>query len=237
MIKKLFLGLALAGICSLFTTAIAQPGMAPKRTITVYGTAEKSVEPDEIYLSISISEYQDDAGLRVGLKELEQRFQKAANDAGIPTADIRVENISGFGSYQMEGQGFMASKSYLLKVKSIGAVNMLMSKLGDAGVANANTMYYSHSQVDTYIRDLKVQALKNAREKAEMLARSNNEKLGKAVSIEDVEDLTNMAYSGGMGNYSRKPQFGVAEAKPMTKDIGILMVNFVTSLKVTFEVE
>ncbi|MDZ4683267.1 MAG: SIMPL domain-containing protein [Saprospiraceae bacterium] len=236
MMKKLFLGLAVAGIFSFFTVANAQPGMGSKRTITVFGTAEKSVEADEIYLSINLSEYQDDSGLKVGLKELEQRFLKAATDAGIASADIRVENISGFGSYQMEGQGFMASKSYLLKVKNIGAVNMLMSKLGDSGVASANTMYYSHSQVDTYMGELKVQALKNARTKAEMLAAANKQKIVGTLAIEDLEDLGNMAYPGGMGNYSRKPQLG-GETKPMTKDVGMLMVNFVTSLKVTFEVE
>lgn len=234
MIKKLFLGLAFAGVCAFLTTATAQPGMGPKRTVTVFGTAEKSVEPDEIFLSINISEYQDDAGMKVGIKELEQRFLKAAADAGILPSDIRVENISGFGSYQMEGQGFLPSKSYLVKAKNIAAVNMLMAKMGEAGAASVNTMYYSHSQVDTYMRDLKVQALKAAREKAEALVRVSNEKLGKVVSIEDTEDLSNLAYPGGMGNYSRKPIFS-PEAKPM-KEPGFLTVNFVTSVKVTFEI-
>ncbi len=233
MIKRLFLGVALLSVCAFFTTAFAQPGMGPKRTITVFGTAEKSVDPDEIYLSINLSEYQDDAGLRVGIKELEQRLLKAAADAGIAAADIRVENISGFGSYQMEGQGFMPSKSYLIKAKNIGAVNMLMAKMNDAGASSVNTMYYSHSQVDTYMRDLKVQALKTAREKADMMVRANNEKLGKIVSIEDTEDLSNLAYPGGMGNYSRKPLFGPSA----TKEPNILGVNFVTSVKVTFEIE
>ncbi|NUN99663.1 MAG: SIMPL domain-containing protein [Saprospiraceae bacterium] len=236
MIKKLFLGLAFAGVCAFFTTVAAQPGMGPKRTITVFGMAEKTVEPDEIYISINLSEYQDESGLKVGLKELEQRFLKAATDAGISSADIRVENISGFGSYQMEGQGFLASKSYLLKIKSVGAINQLMAKMGDSGVASANTMYYSHSQVDTYMRDLKVQALKAAREKADLLATANKQKVVGTIAIEDMEDLSNLAYGGGMGNYSRKPQFG-SEAKPMTKDIGMMSVNFVTSVKVTFEVE
>jgi hypothetical protein len=139
MIKKLFLGLAIAGVCSFFTAATAQPGMGPKRTITVYGTAKKNVEADEIQLSVSIQEYNDDSGLRIGLKELEPRLLKAVNDAGISNADIRVDNISGYGSYSMEGQGFLASKNFLIKAKNMAVVNQLIGKLGDSGVSSVNT--------------------------------------------------------------------------------------------------
>jgi len=235
MMKKLFLGLAIAGLCSFFTAATAQPGMGPKRTITVVGTAEKNVEADEIHLGISIQEYQDDSGLRVGLKELEQRMIKAVNDAGIPTSDIRVDNISGYGTYSMEGQGFMASKNFTIKAKNMAVVNLLMSKLGEAGVSSANTMYFAHSQADTYLRDLKVQALKAAREKAEMLLRASNEKPGKALNIEDIEDLTNAMYPG-VGTYSTKLTTTGGEAKPM-KEIGFVPVNYSASIKVTFEIE
>ncbi len=236
MIQKLISGLVLVATSAAFTTAMAQPGMSPSRTITVFGTAEKTVDPDEIYLSVNISEYQDESGLTVGIKELEQRMLKAASDAGIPASDIRVDNISGFGSYQMEGQGFMPSKNFLLKTKNIGMVNQLIAKLGDSGTASVNTMYFSHSQVDTYMRDLKVQAMKAAREKAELLLRAGNEKPGKIISIEDQEDFTNVAYpGGGIGNYSRKPQFTM-DAKA-GKEIGFIPVNFVTSVKVTFEIQ
>jgi len=230
MMKKLFLGLAVAGV-SLFTlAAAAQPGMAPKRTITVYGLAEKQVEPDEVFTSISIQEYADESGLMIGLKELEPRMLKALNEAGIATADVRVENVSGYGSYQMEGPGFQASKTYVVKTKSIGTINQLLGKLSNAGVSSVNTTYYSHSQVDTYMRELKQQALKTAREKADMLVRAGNEKLGKVVAIEEIEDLGNVTYGG---NYARKPMFDAA--KPM-KEVGLTNISFVASMKVTFEI-
>jgi uncharacterized protein YggE len=234
MIKKLFLGLAIAGVCSFFTAATAQPGMGPKRTITVYGTAKKNVEADEIQLSVSIQEYNDDSGLRIGLKELEPRLLKAVNDAGISNADIRVDNISGYGSYSMEGQGFLASKNFLIKAKNMAVVNQLIGKLGDSGVSSVNTMYFSHSQTDTYLRDLKVQALKNAREKAELLLRASNEKPGKAINIEDMEDLNNPMYPGG-GPLAYSTQAG--DAKPMMKEIGLIPVGLTASIKVTFEIE
>ena len=141
MINKLFLGLAIAGVCSFFTAANAQPGMGPKRTITVFGTAEKSVEADEIYLSISLSEYQDDSGLRVGLKELEQRFLKAAGtDSSVPDDGFRAMQDKG-PSYFYGGDS-VAQRKIREKLASVGPFALREARGDITGGIEMNVMQH-----------------------------------------------------------------------------------------------
>lgn len=159
---------------------------ADKNTLSVYGVSEVVVEPDEIYLSIALTEYMDN-GVKVPLSQLENKLLTSAKSMGI--THIAVENLSGYGSYGYEGeQGFLASKIYQIKTKDFQTAEQLMNKLQTAGMTSLSVSYYANSKSKTHLRALKTQAIKNAQEEAEALAKAVGKKVGALISIQEVQD-------------------------------------------------
>ncbi|MFN7117543.1 MAG: SIMPL domain-containing protein [Saprospiraceae bacterium] len=202
------------------TTMIPAFAQTPApRTVAVYGGAERSVEPDEIFLSLTLQEYTGDAG-KVTISQLEGDLLKATKELGIPNNSILTENISGFnnfGGYEGAAE-FMISKTYQVRATSIDGINKLLTKIGNQGLTTANITYFNNSKSKEILNELKVKALENAKMEAETLLKATGKKLGELISIDVITDY-NMPY---YDTYS--PHFGTLPAgtsgkvstKPMT---------------------
>ena len=201
---------------ALLVSALVIPAFAQQneKTISVYGSAEKTLEPDEIFLSISLQEYQDDSGAQVKMSKLEGNLLKVTKEVGIPAANIVVENINGYGNYggYEGGATFSMSKMYQVRVANLDVAGKLIEKLGSQGLASVNVTYFNSTKTKQTLNELKVQALQNAKEEAESLLKAAGKKLGDLVSIEVIQDYSaSSAYDG----YS--PYFGPAIANTSGK--------------------
>lgn len=158
-----------------------------RKKIDVSGTAETEITPDEIFIAISLKEYMRDNKKKVNIETLEKQLQTAVIKAGIANEDFMINNISSYTNYwdKKKDPNFLASKQYRLKVKDLTKLNEIVGALDVKGVAYTNIESYSHSQLEQYKKDLKIKALKNAKEKAASLVESIGEKLGGVLTIQD----------------------------------------------------
>jgi uncharacterized protein len=160
------------------------------KKIEVLGTAEKEIVPDEIFLSISLREYKNRNNSIVSIQTLENQLAKAVKEIGIADDNFQIENIYGNNNWwrkKKEDPEFLASKRYRLKLNELTKVNRLLSMLDPMGIEHMNISEFSHSKIQEYRKELKKEALKSAKEKAQYLVQSIDQNLGEAIEIYEIE--------------------------------------------------
>ena len=160
-----------------------------RRKIEVTGTAEQSVTPDIINVSISLQEYMD-GKTKVTIDQLEQQLENAVKDAGIPKEDFTINNISAWNNtYQKKKTpDFLASKQYSIKFHDLDRFNVILSAIDPKGIQSTNIDSYDYSKIDQLKDQLKVKALLSAKDKAAYLLAAIGDKLGDAINITEADN-------------------------------------------------
>ncbi|MES2275264.1 MAG: SIMPL domain-containing protein [Bacteroidota bacterium] len=203
-----------------------------RRKIEVNGIAEKEVTPDIINVSISLKEYLDGKN-KITISQLESQLEQAINEAGIPKADFTINNLSSYNyTYQKKkNPDFLASKQYGIRFHDLNKFNLIMSKLDPKGVQSTNVDSYDYSKMADLKKELKIQALLAARDKAAYLLTSLNEKLGGVINITENEDNNYPVYKTVM--YANRAM--VADAAPES-DIDVKKIKLSFQVHAIFEI-
>jgi uncharacterized protein YggE len=164
------------------------------RKIEVTGFSEMEVMPDELYFTVSLREYFKDEKNqkdKVLISTLEKQLVKAVAEAGLPKENL---SVSGVGGYQQHWEKdkkpatFLESKQYQLKVERADKLDGVLSKVDSRGIQYANMSRADHSKKEEFKNQVKVEALKNAKEKATFLLNAIGEKAGPVLEIRELEE-------------------------------------------------
>jgi uncharacterized protein len=171
----------------LLNLAIGQTSPTEKKSITVTGSAEMEVIPDEIYFSIVLQEYMNKDKVKVEINKLEKDLQASVSAAGIAKENLQIENV--FGQqwvYKKNKQrDFLSSKRYIIKLSDPGKIDGILDKLDAQGIDQVYISNFSHSKIEQFRKDLKIQAIKNSKEKARYLLEAIGEQLGDPIKIQE----------------------------------------------------
>ncbi len=180
-------------LMSLF--AISQETIKQK-TINASGTAEMEVVPDEIYVQVQLREYDKKGGSKIDIDAIKNDFLKAAASIGLNENDISVQGYQGWdGNYweykknKKKNPDMKASITYQVKLASTKKMDELVQKLDDEATQNFFISRVSHSKLQEFKKQLKIQAVKSAKEKAIYLAEAINEKAGEALTINEPNEI------------------------------------------------
>lgn len=191
------------------------------RKIEVSGTAEKEVTPDIVNISISLKEYKAD-GKKITITELENKLVDAVQKAGIPKSDFTVSDVSSWNDYweRKKNPTFLASKQYNLRVHDLNKFNSMLSSIDARGVESTEVSSYDFSKMADLKKELKVQALLAAKDKAGYLLSAFNEKPGKILDINETGDKSNpsqyenrMIVDGYAAEYNAAPNIRTSTIK------------------------
>jgi len=188
------------------SAAYAQPNTTSNpfpKTITVTGSAEMLVIPDEIYVNIVLREYQKRNENKKELETIKSEFLAFCTAAGIADSSISIQSYTGYSNYywlrkkKKRDQDLMASITYQVKFSNSKEMDQLIEKLDDDATVSFDIAYTSHSKLTEYRRQLKIQAVKAAKEKGIYLTEAIGEKLGSAITVKEPqeESIGNMSNS------------------------------------------
>jgi len=226
--KKLFI---LAAISLISFTAFAQ-NVDLRRKIEVTGIAEQEVTPDIINVTISLQEYMD-GKKKVTIDQLENQLEDAVKQAGIPKEDFTINNISAWNNtwQKKKNPDFLAGKQYGLRLHDLNKFNQILSGVDPKGIQSTNITSYDYSKMTELKRDLKIQALLAAKDKATYLLTSINEKLGRAIDINETE---NSSYPIVQPMYANRAlQYN---ATPTESDIDFKKIKLSFQVQAVFEI-
>lgn len=168
------------------------------RTITANGSAEVEIVPDEIYVQVSLKEYEKKGSGKVTIDKIRQDFLAAVRSLGLLDDAL---SVSGYDAYnnpwlrkKNKKEELYAGITYQVKLRNTAQVDQLVDKLDDNATQNFYISRVSHSKVEEFRKNLKIQAIKAAKEKAQYLAEAVNERVGVAVTINEPNEYYPQPY-------------------------------------------
>jgi uncharacterized protein len=184
-----------------FVTTHAQTVANPyPKTITVTGSAEMEIVPDEIYVMVDLKEYEKKGQGKVSIDKIRQDFLTAVRSLGLPDSSVSVAAYDGYNGNpwlrkKNKKDELYSSITYQVKLRNTAQIDQLVDKLDDNATNNFYIARTSHTKLAEFRKNLKIQAVKAAKEKAGYLAEAINEQVGVAVTINEPNEYFQPYYA------------------------------------------
>lgn len=176
--KRIIL-LALAVVMTIGAQAQTLQAQAFPSFVEVNGVAEREVEPDRIYLTITINERESKG--RITVEKQEQDMIVALRKLGIDTKEqLRVNDIS---SSRLKRTQAVTTKSYQLLLTEPTLVGEVIATLQEAGITAIGIEKATRSDIEQIRGEVRDEAMRNARATAQSLAAAIDQTIGKAFYI------------------------------------------------------
>lgn len=213
--------------------AVGQIKEVKTRSIEVKGSSEMEITPNEIFVSITLKEYKQ-GGKVVTLDELESGLIKALKKLKINEDNLRVQNVYGhnWDWKKKKADDFLGSKNFILEVSDLKKMNDLVALLDPEGLNNMNVQSYSHSDIEGFRKQVKIGAMKAAKEKATYLLESVDEEVGRILEVQEIE----YGYQQPMMMRSNVA-YESADASGYQSDVDFKKIKVRAEMRVVFEIK
>ena len=184
-------------ICCLGGFAQAQSNI---NSIKVTGAASVNVSPNEIIIEIRYQEYfegEEQESNRVSIESIEALVLQALGNAAIQDEKITLGGINVVRpSYYKNGDRIFLkrrlSKALYICVETTDQLLKVVRELGKAQLMDDIITEFQitetrHTDIEQFEKEVKVEAFKDAREKAELILSTSNQKAGKVLSIKEFD--------------------------------------------------
>ena len=150
-------------------------------TVSVNGSAQLKVLPDEIYITIKLDE--SDTKGKVTLEEQRRSMFAALKKAGVD-AEKQLSVVDMNSSFYRR-RGALAVTQYELKVATAEAVGKVFEALEKAGIPNVNVTRTAYSKMEELRSEARKAAIINAQQRARELAEAVGQSIGACYEIND----------------------------------------------------
>jgi uncharacterized protein YggE len=222
---------------SLLFVLVASQAALAQRTITVMGDGRAAVKPDYAMITMTVTAQDPTVqGAFAKSEAAEASITKALTGAGGSDFTMRTFALNPTYDYSQPTSspkvvGYTMISYYEAKVRDLKALPKVLDAASGAGATNLGIDSYGSSKSSKLKDDAVKQAIANAREKAEKLAKEMGGTLGEILSIADKE--SSGGGGGGGGSYEERE---AEERRGMIGRINPSEIARSTEVKVTFSV-
>lgn len=197
--------LLLIAIACIMTLSASAQDVDKLPSITLTGTAEVSIAPDEVTFSLDVTKMDKD--LQVAKRQNDEVVVKVlelARRFGIDPKDVKTDNISVTMKYESvrdpkkkiydeDGdeigtrvfRGYEVSKTVDVKLLDLSRFEEFFSESLKTGITETNSVSFTTSKLRATKDQARDMAMKAAKEKATAMAASIGQTIGKAVRISE----------------------------------------------------
>lgn len=177
----------------LFVISIKAQNVSEMPTITVTGTAEVQVVPDEVIFSFEVEKTDKDLQLAKKMNDDSvSQILALARTFAIPEKNVKTDYISVSVEYGYAGKpqrrvfmGYEVSKTVIIRLTDISKFENFFSEILKTGITEVKNVTFQTSQIRKYKDEARASAIKAAQEKASALTKEVGQTIGKAVSIRE----------------------------------------------------
>ncbi len=208
--------------------------------IEVTGKAEMEVIPNEIYLKIIVNE--KDLKGKQELQEVEKSMLEKLSEIGIDISkQLAIRDIaSNFQKYWLKGSEINSVKEYQLKVGNAKVAGQVIRELESLGLSNISIEKIEHSEIQKFRTEVKIMAMKAAKEKAISLTNAIDQNIGKAIYIQEMNNQVYNALQGRVAGLSNivVRGYGYSDKSKMEQmEIEFEKIKLEYSILARFEIE
>jgi hypothetical protein len=202
--------------------------------IQVTGKAEMEITPDIIFIKILISE--KDSKTKGPISDTEQKLINKLTDLGIDVSkDLAIKDlVSNFQVYFLVKSDIVLSKEYQLKVYDAKTVGKVFVELEKIGISNVSIDKLENSKIDQYKREVKINAIKAAKEKAQALVSAIDQTIGRAIFIKENDVIQTQYKTSNMMVRGSSTIYG---SRASNIDIDFEKIPIEYSVEVRFELK
>ena len=198
--------IALAGVC-LSTLAAGSHAQTTPRTLTVIGEGEAQAVPDTVIFSLGIESMNTDIKLAKEYNDARMKaVMEVARAEGVREEDFKTDYFNIFPRYEGVSHdskflGYMVRKSLTVTLHDLTRFEDLLSRLLTVGAENPLALLYVQGirftgAVSASLRDqARRSALRDARHKADDLARQLGVKVGPVNSVYESSYTESYGYN------------------------------------------
>lgn len=177
--------LVLLFVCS-FQPITAQESKSEVPYIEVQGKAERKVVPDRIFISVQLKE--KTIGKKyLSLEEQEVKFDEILTRLNIDRAKVSlVSAMSDIIQRRDRDKGVVRTKTYQVEMSSAKGVSDLFAQLGANGIRETNIVRLDHTDIINIRKEVRIEAIKAAKDKAEYLTEAIGYSIGMPLIIRNT---------------------------------------------------
>ena len=199
--------------------------------IEVTGTAKREIEPNLIYISITLTEKSID-NKKFSIEAQEKELQKILTELNIPSSKLTLADYnSSILTVKRKEIGFKQSKQFTLILETAKQVSELFEKLFNANIKEADVFKIDHTDIVKFNKEVRIDAIKAAKDKAEYITNAVGNKIDKPLEIIEL-GATDMNYYRGNLNtfYSQN-----VETNSSSSEFKKILITF--SFKVKYQIQ
>ena len=170
------------------------------RFIEVTGSAEKEIKPDIILYDICIQEYfkeEYEAGkdykdyvTKISLDDIEKELVLELSKLGISKDQITITEGNNYS--KINGKSFMSTKTLQLNLSDFKKINELIQKIKTKGISYMRIAELKNKDLSQFKKQVKIDAMKDAKEKAALLLESVGNTIGQVISVKEIDNNPSM---------------------------------------------
>jgi uncharacterized protein YggE len=217
--------------------ALTQDTFPRPRLISVTGTAEVNVAPDEVVLTLGIESR--DRDLSISKAQHDRRVKKLlaeAHNAGVEDKNIQTSALRMHPEYSEEKVPrfltYQVSQTIEVTLRDLSKYESLVTKLLESGVNRVDSVEFLVAEPRKYRDEARAKAIRAAREKAVAMAAELGQSIGKPWDIS--EDSGNGAFVQANSSYGF---FGNRAAANDESTVAPGEVSMRASVRVSFQLE
>lgn len=187
--KNLFLTAVLI-LTTFFSWSQDAVGSKEIASIEVIGSGELDLIPDEIYISFSLKE-RFDGKKKIEIDDQEKEMKAQLTKKGFDLSNLALADASSdYLQVKWKKKDVISEKNYVLKTSNTSEVAKAFETLDQISALNAAIQRVDHSEIEKYKKEVKMMAIKDAKDKASSLLSAIDEVLGKPILIQERENYT-----------------------------------------------
>jgi uncharacterized protein YggE len=200
--------------------------------IEVVGNAKKEIDPNQIFVSITLSEKSID-NKKYSIEAQEEKLQQLLKKCNIDLSNLTLSDFNSKIIRDKKNEiGFKQSKEFILLLKSADEVSKIFKELFDANIKEADVVSVQHTNILEYVKEVRIEAIKAAKEKAQYLLEAIGNKIDQPMEvIEQNRNSDDFNYYRG-NVYSRKEE---AEQTISSSEFKKIVINI--SYKVKYSIK
>lgn len=162
---------------------------APEKAfIEVTGTASKEVTPDRIFVAITLQQQSTDR-TGITIQKQEEELKKAVLNNGL---DLKLLTLSDAGfeliAHKRKETAQEVKREFILQLTTAAQVAKVAQALQAAGIRELSIARVEYANMESLQKEIRIAALKAARDKADYLLQAIGEQLDKPLAIQEVND-------------------------------------------------
>jgi uncharacterized protein YggE len=159
-----------------------------KPFIEVTGTASKEVTPDKIFISITLTNKIIDKQ-QYNIQTQEEKLKKVLTKNNIDLGFLSLSDANSEILIQKKKDiGYEVKKVFTLQLSTADQVSKIAKELQDLNIKETSIIKLEHSKIDSLRKEVRIAAIKAAKDKAEYLLQAIGEQLDKPIEVREVTE-------------------------------------------------